>query len=440
MPNQPLQQDLQELCELLDELSNKVERGWSSEQTLQEQWGWPFPPVNRHSLSRAASCLADEIRRQAPTQIDERLLNIIKQAKTGVNGLNQNTVQNIYGQHQAVYSYLSTLQRLREDLDPLLGWQQIRDTNLLPPKLARRLRSYQTQLDELTPNIDDLRTKIKAINEAHEAAESLPTDLESLKEARGKIKTLNDESIVAATKIKEELLPLSERRTRQIIDFEKQAGALVENCEQSYRITTTKGLSAAFAQKARTLTISMWVWVIGLAGALVAGYLLGEMRLKALTDSLNQTTPRHGELVPNIILALISLGGPIWFAWMATKQIGQRFRLAEDYAFKASVAKAYEGYRKEAARIDPKLEARLFDSALTRLEEAPLRLVEGHTPGSPWHELLESPAFSKALELVPELRDQFQKIAGAPSRLLAGNGRDSGTPSAAISGPEIHKA
>ncbi len=53
------------------------------------------------------------------------------------------------------------------------------------------------------------------------------------------------------------------------------------------------------------------------------------------------------------------------------------------------MAKAYEGYRKEAARIDPQFEARLFGSALTRLDEAPLRLVEIGSHGSPgqWRSL-----------------------------------------------------
>jgi hypothetical protein len=109
----------------------------------------------------------------------------------------------------------------------------------------------------------------------------------------------------------------------------------------------------------------------------------------------------------HVILAVVSVGAPVWFAWIATKQIGQRFRLSEDYAFKATVAKAYEGYRKEAARIDPALESRLFSSALGRLEEAPLRLVELATHGSPWNELFVSEPFKKALDTVPGLQSAF---------------------------------
>jgi hypothetical protein len=104
------------------------------------------------------------------------------------------------------------------------------------------------------------------------------------------------------------------------------------------------------------------------------------------------------------------VGAPVWFSWLATKQIGQRFRLAEDYAFKASVAKAYEGYKLEATRLDPNFEKRLFASALTRLDEAPLRLVETGSPGSPWHELIDSHAFKQALEIVPELKTVTRKL------------------------------
>ena len=110
------------------------------------------------------------------------------------------------------------------------------------------------------------------------------------------------------------------------------------------------------------------------------------------------------------VLSLLSVGAPLWFAWLATKQIGQRFRLAEDYAFKASVAKAYEGYRKEAARIDPAFEHRLFGSALTRLDEAPLRLVETGTHGSPWHELANSEAVRRTFDAAPDIRDKFTAL------------------------------
>lgn len=186
----------------------------------------------------------------------------------------------------------------------------------------------------------------------------------------------------------------------------EQAKKLIDQCEAAYHITTTKGLAGAFDQRAEKLAWSMWTWVAGLVAALGIGSLIGSQRLDILSAALQATNPNWGGIATHVILSLLSVGAPLWFAWISTKQIGQRFRLAEDYAFKASVAKAYEGYRKEAARIDPEFEAKLFGSALARLDEPPLRLVETGNHGSPWHELANSDAVRRTFDAVPELQDK----------------------------------
>ena len=117
------------------------------------------------------------------------------------------------------------------------------------------------------------------------------------------------------------------------------------------------------------------------------------------------------------MLSALSVGAPIWFAWLATKQIGQRFRLSEDYAFKASISRAYEGYRREAARIGGSdMEEKLLASALSRLDELPLRLVETPSHGSPLHELLSSESVKKALGTVPGFVDDVKSMAKRKSQ------------------------
>ncbi|WKL56750.1 hypothetical protein Q1W73_13885 [Asticcacaulis sp. ZE23SCel15] len=109
-------------------------------------------------------------------------------------------------------------------------------------------------------------------------------------------------------------------------------------------------------------------------------------------------------------MSILSIAAPVWFAWLSTRQIGQRFKLAEDYGFKAAVAQAYEGYRKEAVRLDPQLEARLFGSALDRLEEPPSRFLPHVDHNSPYEALLESTGFQRALEKLPNLRETMQAV------------------------------
>lgn len=139
--------------------------------------------------------------------------------------------------------------------------------------------------------------------------------------------------------------------------------------------------------------------------------MFGTQRVHEIGELLKNPSMSNWALGINLFLAALSVGAPIWFGWMATKQINQRFRLSEDYAFKAAVSRAYEGYRKEAARIDKDMEARLLASALSRLDEQPLRFVETDNHGSPWHELASSDAVKAALSTIPGFADKTADFA-----------------------------
>lgn len=179
----------------------------------------------------------------------------------------------------------------------------------------------------------------------------------------------------------------------------------------AYSAATSVGLAAAFAERSKDLNDSMMQWVVGLIVALVAGSYFGSWQLRALSELIKVPEASPSIIVLNLLLALLSVGAPVWFAWLATKQIGQRFRLAEDYAFKASISRAYEGFRREAARFDEDMEAKLLTSALTRLDELPLRLVETDSHGSPWHELASSAVVKQAMKAVPNFAEQVKDLA-----------------------------
>jgi hypothetical protein len=134
---------------------------------------------------------------------------------------------------------------------------------------------------------------------------------------------------------------------------------------------------------------------------------MGHIRAAEISQILKDGGRDATVLAVQVILSLLTVGAPIWMAWLSTKQIGHSFRLSEDYGFKAAVAKAYEGFRDEAIRLDPQFEARLFSSALQRLDENPLRLVSDSQAGSPMQELIEQPWFQDAIKVVPGFRDQF---------------------------------
>lgn len=396
----------------LDELGQKVTGSWSDDRTLREAYGWQHPAVDRHDLARMVSDLAEQIRSTDMPDLSSDDESWLSDYPRRLKLLEVETVPHMFdgNGHQAIPAYIGTLNVLSNLLGLTKVWVPSPESRMMPAPMARRIRSYNATLDQLAPDSEKLRTQIAQIEAATAAAESLPTDLEDLAQARKKVeKTATDAS---------ELWGKLEDRDREVQRLlaevkrhEEVAKKLVDQCEQAYRITTTKGLAAAFDQRAFKMAFSMWVWVVGLLAALFAATYLGSERVKLLSMALGGEDLKWGVILMQALLSVLSVGAPLWFAWVATKQLAQRFRLAEDYGYKASVAKAYEGYRKEAARLDPIFEARLFSSALTRLEEPPLRLVQDQIHGSPWQELIGSEEFKKALETVPELRDRFLAIA-----------------------------
>ena len=385
-----MDKNLEKLCEVLDELSGVVLNAWNDDQALKNVYGWNHPPLTRHDLANMPKEISQCLRSLKVENLDEDFTKVISTIPDKIRSMYSDTVPYMFNGNgaQAIPIYISTLDWVRLVISSLLGWEVLQDNKAMPTQLSRRLRAIQAELENIIPNKVDLKNQIDLINDANEAAENLPTDLQSLKQARLQVSELEKDSSFDRKKISEHKTSV-EAQLKSINELHDQAKQLIENCEDAYRITSTKGLALAFDQRASSLKWSIRLWVGGLLFALGVGAWIGHQRIQVLTESLTEPNLNWGIIWIQIILSLTSVLAPLWFAWLATKQISQRFKLAEDYDFKASVAKAYEGYKKEAAKIDPQFEARLFNVALTRLEEAPLRLVDSNNHGSPTHEILE---------------------------------------------------
>lgn len=357
--------------------------------TLHQQYGWNFAPLDREDLARLALSLAAKLE-----TVDQARITVDYDENIYVSRIElfkANTLPQFWSGNgaAAVPVYFQLLKFIESDFQHFfvldVDWEKLEDQRKIPKAMATRLRSFHTRIERLDVDFASLDAKIRNINEAHQAANELPTDLENLRVA--------SEEVSETREITEKNKILSEDALRRVQDLlslveshEKEAKKLVENTEDAYSAATTKGLGEAFQKRADRLANSMWIWVAGLLLALVAGAIIGTHRIGVLQGLLAQDAS-EGKIALNLILAFVTVAAPIWFAWIATKQIGHRFRLSEDYAFKASVAQAYEGYRREAARLDDSFAKRLFSSALDRIDEAPIRFVEHETHGSPWHEL-----------------------------------------------------
>lgn len=315
---------------------------------------------------------------------------------------------------RAIASFSITINSIKDWLTITAAKPLAEDLSTALIRERKRIRALSARLNELAPKAEDLSNMLEKIEAAHQAADDLPADLESLAESRSKVKSLTNSAMTDTGAIAAHLEE-AKKAKEHLEQMAEKASSIIANCQSAYSAATSVGLAAAFHERAKHLQLIGGAWTVGLVAALLIGATFGTTQLARTSDLLVTGTASGWTITLSTLLSMLSLGAPVWFAWLSTRQIGQNFRLAEDYAFKASVSRAYEGYRSEAARIDADLEAQLLASALSRLDEQPLRLVEPSSPSSPLAEILQSEVVRSAAKVVPGFASEVKALA---SRLL----------------------
>lgn len=377
---------------------------------------WNIPGTTRDELLQSVEQLAFLIADRGTDELAQPEA-LIADYPRRLAFLRIHTVPQLWGGSaaQAVPAFVITIQALFNALEKALPESQslaaaVAHERANVKTAATRMRALEAQIAELEPRAKRFNEMVDRIERANTAADQLPVDLETLRDAQKTIQTV-------LTSVKEDQTKIGGLAGEANFDKAtltsrvKEAEDIVARCSAAYAASTSHGLAAAFTERSSALAFSMWVWVAGLISALGLGSWIGSSQLRNFSELIKQPGSDPTIAVINLVLTLLSVGATVWFSWVATKQVGQRFRLAEDYAFKASVSRAYEGYRREAANIDDAFVARLFSSALSRLDEQPLRLVETTTHGSPWHELASSELMRKATEAVPGFADSVLRLA-----------------------------
>lgn len=413
---------LEDFADSLDALQQTLANNDTSEDRFIDSFGWDHPAIDKFDLMAFIEIYSKKVRALKSIEgVDKDVFDRIKEYTAQIKLQTISAQDHFIDSDQSLRSIVSsitiTLNVIFSIIDnDIFNWDHINNNKLLPQPLVNRLKSASARIENIETSSEDLESKIALINDAHQAAESLPTDLKELRDTHLEIKA----TLAQVTKEREkvsEILFESQKSYKSVNEIELiikenklKTDTYVEQCDEALQITTTEGLAAGFDQKAKQLNKSIWVWIVGLLSALVAGAALGYLRVGDLTTALSSELTA-GQAILHTVISVFSIGGPLWLAWISTQQIMQRFKLAEDYAYKATVAKSYTGFSKHASRFDEATSKRLFNSTLDRLDEMPLRLVEGKDYNSPWHEFLDSEAFKKALEMVPELANTATKFA-----------------------------
>ncbi|MBY6309942.1 hypothetical protein [Alcaligenes faecalis] len=397
-----------------EELYDLIEKKFPDDTLLsQVSQRWYDPAIDGTDLAHEASQILLLLEKY---EYDFNLEKLpVKNIVERLDHLKNSLVPNLTAEaDRAVASYMTTMLTIRD-------W--LRTTGIKPEaqelssdliRERTRIRALAARLNELEPKTSNLSEMVEKIIAAHQAADDLPTDLESLAESREKIR-IHVNSVISDVGAIATHQEAAKKAKESLEEMSSSASTIIARCQSAYSAATSVGLAAAFHERAKHLQLIGGAWVCGLIASLIVGAKFGTAQLARTSDLLASGAASGSAVALSALLSLLSLGAPIWFAWISTRQVGQNFRLAEDYAFKASVSRAYEGYRSEAARIDADLEAKLLESALSRLDEQPLRLVEPSSPSSPLAEILQSEAVRAAIKVVPNFASEVKTLA---TRLL----------------------
>jgi hypothetical protein len=390
---------------------------------------WSFPAVTKRDLKRLPERMAQKIRQANLEEASEEDLVRLAEIEQKLAFLRQQTISQLWSSPAAaVTSYMETMRAIEEYLDQLIDPIPAHiDLAGAITRLRRQITGMEARATNLEPRTNALTDLVEKLEAARDAADQLPTDLAELDRARNDVTKLRSEA-------ERDLALISSRKdeaddfSTKILHHEREAYRVLELAGRAYSASTSQGLASAFSERSKSLTISMALWTAGLVLALWAGFFFGTEQIKALNEVIRTPGVAPSFVMVSALLALLSVAAPVWFAWLATKQVSQSFRLAEDYAFKAAVSRAYEGYRREAANMDAAtattdMEARLLGSALARFDEQPLRVVDPNTPGSPWHELMSSNAVRDAIRSVPTFIGSVKDLASRSLLRSEGPGR-----------------
>lgn len=294
-------------------------------------------------------------------------------------------------------------------------WEHVEDLKKVPREVKQRILTVQQSLNEVEDSSQEIQSKVKLINEAYDAATELPVLLADLKRSRVDIDLVKNNSNtgyanIQSNKTRSENDLTSIQNTKQAAEnLLVEAREILKQMQEKLTMSTSTGLAHAFTNRSDQLKKTSTWWTGGFIVSLIFTFLIAFNRFNDLKGTITQDTP-ISYVVIQILISLISLSAPVWFAIISSKQIQKLFTLSEDYAYKASISASYEGYRQEAYDVDADLVKKLLNTALTKVDEAPLRLVGKEQSSSPFEELINQPQIKQLLDEIPEAKDKLLRI------------------------------
>lgn len=212
--------------------------------------------------------------------------------------------------------------------------------------------SLKSELNDITELYNDfvkkpstaVPSKAEKLNETFEKVTEYNTEISEIEtkvqEFENKVfgKTTEDKEALKfkITELKSELEELHS-------DWEEKYGTLSTKIEALLPGATSAGLAKSYHDQKKSYKTPNILWSIVFIGTMIG------MVWYAVTTIKDSETV--GGAFMNILARAPFFVPTIWLALFASKQQSQNRRLEQEYAHKESLAKSYEGYKREIAKL-----------------------------------------------------------------------------------------
>ncbi len=254
-------------------------------------------------------------------------------------------------------------------------------------KLTSENKRLQVEVKELLKLTANLTKKKDDLTDALTQSKKLSKEFKDLVEEVQKSKTLieSDALIVLAHRegiVSDKIETDAQLKSLKVVteklpEFEQKREAITKQCDEILAeakdrldAASRAAMAGSFSDRAREYRRPRRFWltafVLSLSGIFGVAFCFILPELIKLEGSY-----RFLHFITDIPLTLPF----IWLAWFSALRFSQLGRLTEDYAFKVATALSLDGYRKQAAEVNPALAEKLLDLAITNFGENPLRLL-----------------------------------------------------------------
>lgn len=209
-----------------------------------------------------------------------------------------------------------------------------------------KVNTYHKELLIDTDNEQSIKTQIQiSKNDIENSQKSIGVIKDELQIFYEKIKGTKDENGKLTGSLEQEIKDKFKGMDEGLEKADVKYTELFDRIEKLLSGATTVGLAQAFAEERRKFTWPNVMWsilfIISMLGMFAYGYLnIDVTNVKSFEDAISRVLPKIPVFFPLI-----------WLAIYAGKQQSQNKRLAQEYAHKESVARSYEGYKKEIEKL-----------------------------------------------------------------------------------------